>query len=162
MLPIDNRNIRNSLCERGINGASGSQSSVKLTRCFLGRAFLRADTTSGTLAHIHASCFLADIYLKVSNETGYLFYLTVCKQVNPLMSRSLYHLRGQDTCGAVQGREGLVQLGHSSTNTRCFLHDIYFVTCICNIQCSLDSRDSTADNQCTFYYFALTWLKRCI
>ena len=78
------------------------------------------------------------------------------------MRSRLHHLRCKDTCGTVQSRESLVKLGHSSADTRCFLHDIYFIACVCNIKSSLDTGDTASDHQRAFCNTALAWFQRGI
>ena len=134
MLAVDYRNIWDSLSERNIDSTSVVQTAVKFVWIFLGRTFLRTNATSGTFAHIHASCFLADINGEVTYKAAYLLNLTVCIDVDFLMCCCLYHLRGEDTCRAVQSWEGFVQLGHSSTNTWKLLHNINLITSLCNVK----------------------------
>ena len=83
--------------------------------------------------------------MEIAYEAADLLYLAICINRNLLMGRSLHHFRCQDTGGAVQSREGLVKLGHSSSDTGSFLYDIYLVACLRNIQCGLDTRDTAAD-----------------
>ena len=162
MLAVDYRNIWDSLSERNVDSTSVVQTAVKFVWIFLGRTFLRTNAASGTFAHIHASCFFTDINRKITYESAYFFYFTICIQRDLFMCGSFHHFRCQDTCRTVQCRECLIDLGHSSSDTRLFLHDIYFISGICDINRCLNTCDTAADNQCTFCYTALTRLKRCI
>ena len=134
MLAVDYRNIWDSLSERNVDSTSVVQTAVKFVWIFLGRTFLRTNAASGTFAHIHASCFLADINGEVTYKAAYLFNLTVCINVDFLVGCCLYHLWCKDTCGAVQCWEGFVQLGHSSTDTWKLLHNINLITSLCNVK----------------------------
>ena len=74
----------------------------------------------------------------------------------------LSHTRSQDTGRTVKGWECFIELGHSSADTRGLLYDIYFIACICDIQCSLNTCDTASDHQRTFYNAALARGKRGI
>ena len=162
MFSVNNRYIRDCLCKRCIDRTSVAQATVKFTWSFFGRTFFLADTTACTFIHVYASCFFTDINRKITYESAYFFYFTICIQRDLFMCRSFHHFRCQDTCRTVQRRECLIDLGHSSSDTRLFLHDIYFISGICDINRCLNTCDTAADNQCTFCYTALTRLKRCI
>ena len=159
---VDHRYVRDCLSKWCVDRASVVQTAVEFARCFLGWTFFLTYATSGTFVHVDASCFFPDIYGKVTNETRYFFYFTVCINMNFFVSCSFHHLWCQDTCRTVQSREGFVQLGHSSADTWLFLNDIYFITCICNIQSCLDTCDTATDNQCTFCYKAFARLQWCV
>ena len=49
---------------------------IKITRDLLTPPHFLTDTTSGTLVHIHASCFFTDIYCKITNKSTDFFYFT--------------------------------------------------------------------------------------
>ena len=161
-LCIDDRHIRNCLCKRCVNRTSRIQSTVKFAWCLFGRTFLLTYATTGTFILIHIAGFFADIYGKISHEPRYLFDLAVCINIDFFMGRCLHHLRCENARGTVQRREGFVKLRHSSADTRCLLHNIYFIACICNIKCRLNSCDTAANNQRTFCHTTLAWLKRCV
>ena len=110
MLAVDYRNIWDSLSERNVDSTSVVQTAVKFVWIFLGRTFLRTNAASGTFAHIHASCFLADINGEVTYKAAYLLNFTVCIDVDFLMCCCLYHFRCKDTCRTVKCRECFIKL----------------------------------------------------
>jgi hypothetical protein len=63
------------------------------------------------------------------------------------MSTDIQHLRGEYSNGAVVGREGLVQLGHLSTNAGQLLHQMDPDTHIGKVQSRLHPRNSSSDNK---------------
>ena len=162
VLTVDHRYIWDGLCKRNINGTAVVQSTVKFIRNLLGWTFLGTYTTTCTFAHVYTSGFFTDIYCKITYKAADLLNFAVCIDIDLLMSCSFYHLRGKDTCGAVQGWECFVQLGHSSTNAGKLFHNIHFISCICNIKCRLDTCNTAADHQGSFCNLALSRLKRRI
>ena len=110
MLPVDYRNIWDCLGKRRVDGCPVVQASVEFVRDFFGRTFLLTDTAACTFVHVDTACFFADINSKISYETGNLFHLTVCIDIDLFVGCSLHHFRGKDTCGTVQSREGFVKL----------------------------------------------------
>ena len=144
---INHRHIGNSLGKGGVNGAAGVEAPVELVQGLLGGAFLLADTAAGTLIHIHIAGLLADIHSEIAHKAGNLFHLGPGMYGDILVSRSLHHLRGQNTGRAVQGGEGLIQLAHTATNGRLLFHDIHLIAGIGNIQSGLNTGDAAADDQ---------------
>ena len=59
----------------------------------------------------------------------------------------VHHLGGQDTGGAVQGGEGLVDLGHLAADGGLLFHDVHLEARVGDIQRGLDARDAAADDQ---------------
>ncbi len=57
------------------------------------------------------------------------------------------HLGGEDAGGAVQGGEGLVELGHVPADGRLALHHINVVAAVGDFQSRLDAGDAPADHE---------------
>ena len=57
------------------------------------------------------------------------------------------HLGGHDALGAVQGREGLGELGHVAADGGFPLDQDDLVAAVGDIQCGLDAGDAAADDQ---------------
>ena len=107
---INNRYVRNCLCERCVDCSTVGQASVELAQVLLGRTFLLTESASGTFVHIYVSCFLTDVYFEITDESANALYLTVGIDVDLLMRVYLSHTRSQDTGRTVEGRECLVKL----------------------------------------------------
>ena len=107
---INNRYVRNCLCERCVDCSTVGQASVEIAQVLLGRTFLLTESASGTFVHIYVSCFLTDVYFEITDESANALYLTVGIDVDLLMRVYLSHTRSQDTGRTVEGRECLVKL----------------------------------------------------
>ena len=59
----------------------------------------------------------------------------------------VHHFGGQDTGGAVQRGEGLVQLGHLAADGGLLLHDVHVEARVGDVQRGLDAGDTAADDQ---------------
>ena len=162
IIRIDGCKLWHCLCEWNIDRRTVIQSHIEFVRILLGRTFCSTFTTSCTLCSIYITRFLLDGNLEITNETFYFFYFTVRENLNLFICSCIYHLRCQDTGCTVKCRECLIKLCHLTTDGRFLLYDIYFKSCICNIKCSLDSGNTTTDNQCTFYYRTFHGCQRCI
>ena len=57
------------------------------------------------------------------------------------------HLRGEDAGRAVQGREGLVQLGHLAADGGLLFDDVDLEARVGDVQRRLDAGDAAADDQ---------------
>ena len=159
---VNHRNFRDCLCKWYVDSCTVVQSHIELIRILLGRTFLCTQTTSGTKVGIYVTRFFLDSNGKVSYETAYFFYFTVRVDMNLLVLSCIHHLWCQDTCRTVQCRECLIKLCHLTADGRLFLYDIYFITCLCDIQCSLDAGNTAADYEGTFYDLALSRLQRSV
>ena len=57
------------------------------------------------------------------------------------------HFRREDTCRAVERREGLVELSHMTADGRQLFDDVNVVSRVGNIKSRLDACDTAADDQ---------------
>ena len=71
-----------------------------------------------------------------------------------LVCGSLHHFRGQNTCGAVEGRERLIELAHTAADAGGLLYDIDFIACVCNVERGLDACNTAADDERALCYAA--------
>ncbi len=105
---------------------------------------------SGTLLGVDVPGLLEDGDLKVSRLSLDLLDLMVGQNIDVGVSSAVRHLRGEDTRGTVIRREGLVQTAHHSTDGGVLVHQVDVNATVCKIQRSLNSCDSSTDNQCRF------------
>ena len=152
VLPVNDRHVGDGLGKRRVDGASLIKSPVELVGRLFGRAFLLADAAARTLAHIHASGFLPDFHMKIAHKACHLLHLAVGVNGDVFVGCRLHHLRRQDTGRAVQGREGLVKLGHSSADTRRLFYNVHLVAGLGNVKGRLDAGDTAANHESPFHY----------
>ena len=85
--------------------------------------------------------------MEVAHEALDGIYLRIGENADILVLCGLHHLGGQNTGGAVQRRERLVDLRHLAADGGFLLHDIHGETGIGNVQRRLDTGDTAADDQ---------------
>src|SRR3990172_2661689 len=111
------------------------------------RALLPADAAAGALGLVHVAGLLAYLHLEVAHEAADGHDLGICQQGYQRMLVRLHHPGRQDTRRAVQGWEGLVQLGHAPADGRLFLYQDDLVPGIGDIQRRLNAGDAAPDDQ---------------
>ena len=74
---VNNRNVRDSLCERNIDCASFIKVHIKFACAFSRRTLLRTDTAACAEVFFNGSCFLSDFNVKVSDKAVNFFNLAV-------------------------------------------------------------------------------------
>ena len=165
VLTVDDGNGGNGLGEGHVDGGSSAKSPVELagdlTHLAQGALGL-ALAAAGTSRLVNGSCLLPYLYIEVSDESGNILYLTICIEGDVGVLVYFNHLGGKDTGSAVQGGECLVELAHPSSDGRLLLDDIHLITGICDIEGSLDTRDTSSDDESSLRYGALTLLKGSI
>ena len=149
---VQNSNVRDRLCKRDICSVTVAQSQIVSVRNVLYRALFRTCTAAGTLILIDKTSLTANLDAEVAHETGHCFYFTVGVDRDLVVLCTFYHFRCQDTGRAVQCRECLIDLCHLTADGRFLFDDVYRIAGFCNIQSSLDTCDTAADDQSTLGY----------
>ena len=159
---VDGRDLRHGLCEGDIDGAAVVHAEVEFVRDLLLRALLGAKSAAGADVFLDEARFAADLHVEVADEAAHGFDLGVGIDVDLLVLCAVDHLRGQDARGAVERREGLVDLGHLAADGRLLFDDIDLEAGLGNIQSRLDARDAAADDERALCDRAGTCGQRCI
>ena len=157
---VDHRHVGNGLGKGGVDGAAGIQPSVEFIQRLLGGAFFLTHAAAGALVHVHVTRLLADVHRKAAHKAGYPLHLAVGVQGDILVGGGVHHFWGQNTGGAVQGGEGLVQLGHAPADGRLLFHNVHLEPGVGNVQRGLDTGDAAADDQRPLGHLTGTGQKR--
>ena len=144
---VDGRDLRHGLCEGDIDGAAVVHAEVEFVRDLLLRALLGAKAAASADIFLDEARFAADLHVEVADEAAHGFDLGVGIDVDLLVLRAVDHLRGQDARGAVERREGLVDLGHLAADGRLLFHDIDLKSGLGDVERRLDARDAAADDE---------------
>ena len=121
---VNYRDVWNRLREGAINRFSISHPHLKdVIDHFLGALF-DADPTSSAQFFIDVLGLFLDPNVEVPNKPGNLLYLAIAQQGDIRVGANVRHSRGENAGGAVESREGLVELSHVSTDGRLTLHEI--------------------------------------
>ena len=147
---VDNCDTGNSLCVGYVDCFPVDKSELVLVGDVLDRTLGDTVTASSTLTGVDVPCFLEDGDLEVSRLSIDFQNLVIGQNIDVRVSVTVRHLRRKDTRGTVVRREGLVQTAHHSSDGRISLYQVDVNAAVCKIQRSLDSSDSSTDNQCRF------------
>lgn len=150
VLCIDDRDTRDSLSVGDVDGLPVGEAELVLVRDVLDRTLGETVAASSTLLGVDEPCFLEDLDLEVSGLALDSLDLVIGQDVDVRVSSTVSHLRREDTRGTVVRRESLVQTAHNSTDGRVLLYQVDVYAPVCKIQRSLDSCDSSTNNQCRF------------
>ncbi len=134
------------LREGDVYGLGLFQSDVEDVRRF-GGALLHADLAAHALVPVDHGGFLADIDGEVAHVARDLLDLAVGHEGDVLVLRAVHHARREDAGRAVDGGEGLVQLGHDPADRGLLLHDGDLETGVGQIECRLDAGHPAADDE---------------
>jgi hypothetical protein len=85
--------------------------------------------------------------MELTYAAGEFHQLAVSQQVYFRMPTDIQQLRRENSYGAIVGGKGLVKLRHLPANARVLLHQMHGDAHVTQVERSLYSRDSTADNQ---------------
>ena len=144
---VDDRVFRDSLREGGVDGFAVAQPGfVDIVDDFLG-AFFLADATAGADCFVDIAGFLPDGDGEVAHIAIDLFHFALGVQLDIRVVASGHHLGGQDAGGAVQGGEGLVELGHMPADGWFSLDQVDRETGVGDLERGLDAGNATADHQ---------------
>ncbi len=124
----------------------GSSPTLKNVRCF-GRALLHADLAADALGPVHHGRLLADVHGEVAHVALDLVHLAVGHDLDVLVLCAVDHARREDARRAVDGGEGLVELGHDPTDGGLLLDDGHLEAGVGQVERGLDAGDSAADDQ---------------
>jgi hypothetical protein len=127
-------------------GFAGAQALVEVVGHVDG-ADLAAFAAGGTTFHIDEAWPLAQGGGEVARLAGDGLYIGHGVQVDVQVAAGLHQLGGNDTHGAVVGREGLVQLGHDAADGRTLFCQDDPVAGIGQIQRCLNAGNAAADDQ---------------
>ena len=153
---IDGGDLRHSLSKRNVDGRTVVHTQVKLVGHLLHGALLNTSAATGTHVFLDEAGILLDGHVEVTHKALDLGHLAVGEDANLLVLSHVHHLGGQDTGGAVQRGERLIQLSHLTTDGGLLLNDVHLKTGVGNIQSGLDTGDTTADDQRTLGHGRLT------
>ena len=162
VLLVDDRNIRDGLRKRNVDGRSCIESPVEFVRRLSGRALRCADAAARAVFRSYGTGMLCDLDSEVSDEARHIRHLRVGEDPDIRVLVDLCHSRSEDAGRAVERRECLVQLAHASADGRKFFDDVDLVSGIRNVKSRLDSCDSAADDQGALCNCALAFLKRAV
>ena len=115
IIAVDDRHTGYSLGEWDIDRLSAAEMLIKVGG-YLSRALLPAATTSGAFVGIHRPRPNPDPGNIVAHIPGDLLHLGMSVQLDVLVLSDRDHLGRENTCRAVQGWEGTVELGHPSAD----------------------------------------------
>ncbi|MBA7686344.1 hypothetical protein ES703_94788 [subsurface metagenome] len=146
VLPVDNRYVGHRLGEGAIDCLSLAQPGFELA-VHLPGALLLANAAARAKFFVDVARLLPDFDLEVADISRDLFYFTVGQQLNERMGTHLRHLGGQNTSGAVQGGEGLIQLRHMPADTGGPFHQIDLVLGIGDFKRRLDAGNTPTHHQ---------------
>ncbi len=111
------------------------------------RALLGTVAATRALLYIHIAGFPAHSNPEVASRAVQFHYVAVGEKVYAVMASALDHLGRQDTHRAIVGREGLVQLGHATTNAGSLLHKVDLKAHVGQVNRSLDTGYPATDDQ---------------
>ena len=147
---VDDGDTGDSLRMGDVDGLPRGEAILVLVRNVLDGTLGETVAASGTLLRVDVPGLLEDGDLEVSSLSLDLLDLVVGQDVDVGVSSTVRHLGREDTRGTVVRRERLVQTAHHSTDGGILLHQVDMNAPVCKIQRSLDSCDSSTNNQCRF------------
>ena len=104
-------------------------------------------SASSTGSHVDVPGLLLDSDLEVSGLSVNLYDLRIGQYGDIGVTCTICHFGREDTCRTVIRRESLVETAHLSTDGGVFLHQVDVDVPVGKIQRSLDTCDSSTDNQ---------------
>jgi hypothetical protein len=108
------------------------------------RAVRIADSAAGAEIWINVSRSLFDLHFETAALPFDLCQVRVGNHLYVQVPADLDQFGGDDSHGAVIGREGLVELSHNPADGGGFLHQVNVVSGICQIESGLHSGYTTA------------------
>ena len=96
---------------------------------------------------VHVAGLLADLDVEVAHRAAHLLHLGVGQQGDVLVLAGLGHLGREDAGRAVQGGEGLVELGHVAADAGALLDEVDVVAGVGQLERGLQAGDAAADDQ---------------
>ena len=135
-----------SLSVGDVDSPPGGQSVVELIGDAPGGTFCDTVTASGTGLLVDVPGFLLQGDGEVSGLSLDLLDLGVGHESDVGVSSCIRHLRRQDTCGTVVGREGLVEHTHRSTDRGQPVHEVDMDVSVCKVQGCLNTGNSSANH----------------
>ena len=149
---VDGCHLGHGLGKGNVNGPAGIQPQIEFVRnLFLG-TLLGTQAAAGAFGCIYKTSLLADGHLEIAHKSLHRRHLRVGVDVDFLILGTVHHLWCQNAGSAVQGWEGLINLGHLAANGGLLFHNVHLKACIRNIQCGLDSGNAAADDQRTLFH----------
>jgi hypothetical protein len=128
-----------------VDGFSLAEACIVLI-IYLRRTFLSTEATSDTFLRVHITGILDDFDFKISLLPRDALHLRKGQELNVKMPADLDQFGRKDSHGTVISGEGLVQLGHHSTDGGRLLHEIDIKARIGQIQGRLHSGNASTDH----------------
>jgi hypothetical protein len=111
------------------------------------RADSGAIAAGGAFAEIYIARLIADLYLEVPFFAADAFEIRIREEIYVQMPADLDQLGGDNSHGALICGEGLVELCHSTTNSRALFQQMHIIARIGKIKGSLHPGNSSTDHQ---------------
>ena len=147
---VDDCDTGDGLRMGDVDGLPVGEAELVLVRNVLDRTLGETVAASGTLLGVDVPGLLEDGDLEVPGLSLDLLDLVVGQNIDVGVSGTVRHFGRENACGTVVRREGLVQTAHHSSDGGVLLHQVDMNAPVCKIQRSLDSCDSSTNNQCRF------------
>src|SRR5208283_5409675 len=148
---VDDRHLRNGLREGDIDRLALAQPHVEFVYelALLVDACLDALQAADTKVFHDVARLASHRHLEVADVPIHLGHFGVGPQGDIGMGAHRRHLRGQDAGGAIEGGEGLIELGHVAADGRFPLHQVDLLAGVGKRQGRVDAGDAAADHQNT-------------
>ena len=147
VLGVDDRIFGHGLGEGAVDDLAIAHARLEFGVDDLARAFFDADAAAGAQVLVHVAGLLAHGDGEIADVTLHALHLAVCQQGDVLVLAHIHHLGREDAGGAVQGGEGLVQLGHMPANGGAALHQINVIARVGQLQRRGDAGDAAPHHQ---------------
>ena len=144
---VDGGNLGHRLGKGDVNGPAVVQAQVEGVGYPLLGTFLGTQAAAGALGGVYIPGLVPDGDGEVAHEALHLLHLGIGQNVDVFILGRIHHFRGENTGGAVQSGEGLVDLGHFPADGRLLLHNVHREARLGNIQGGLNPGDTAADDQ---------------
>ena len=146
VLHLDGGPLGHRLREGDVDGLGRLQPLVELVGG-LGRALLHAELAADALGPVDHGRLLADVDGEVAHVARHLVDLAVGHQLDVLVLGAVDHARREDAGRAVDGGEGLVELGHDPADGGLPLDDGHLEPGVGQVEGRLDAGHPAADDQ---------------
>ena len=159
---VNGRHLRHSLCKGNIDGMAVVHTQIEFVGYLFLGALFGAQSASGADILLDIPCLSFDRHIKIAHKALHIGHFGIGENPDFLILCHIHHFRCQNAGSAVQGREGLVQLGHFAADRGLGFHNIHREAGIGNIQRRLNAGNTSANHKGPFGDRTFTGGKGCV
>ena len=160
VIGIDGGLLGNGLGEGNVDGTAVADVFIEGVGHVLRRTLFGAGAAAGALVPVDVGGALSDLHGEVAHEAGNAFHLGMGVQRDVRILGHVHHLGREHAARAVDGGEGLVELGHLAADGAFTLHHDHADAGIGRVEGGLNAGHTAADDEDAFGHVELLGVER--